>query len=121
MADRLCPPQSKGAKEKVVTRILVSRCEVDLMKIRAEFRKLHQRSLFQTISVSRGGGDRYRPGPLTPDRKYTFISHFLFMVSLFILNASSSGCSEVLNIHQISLPTDPPAGGGDPLSQWVSS
>uniref|UniRef100_H3CF90 Annexin n=1 Tax=Tetraodon nigroviridis TaxID=99883 RepID=H3CF90_TETNG len=48
--------KSKGAKEKVVTRILVSRCEVDLMKIRAEFRKLHQRSLFQTISEHTRGG-----------------------------------------------------------------
>uniref|UniRef100_A0A8C2W9K5 Annexin n=1 Tax=Cyclopterus lumpus TaxID=8103 RepID=A0A8C2W9K5_CYCLU len=42
--------KSKGAKEKVVTRIMVSRCEVDLMKIRTEFRKQHKRSLYQTIS-----------------------------------------------------------------------
>lgn len=41
--------KSKGAKEKVVTRILVSRCEVDLMKIRTEFKKQHGRSLYQTI------------------------------------------------------------------------
>lgn len=44
--------QSKGAKEKVVTRIMVSRCEVDLMKIRTEFKKQHKRSLYQTIAVS---------------------------------------------------------------------
>lgn len=44
--------KSKGAKEKVVTRIMVSRCEVDLMKIRTEFKRLHGRSLYQTISVS---------------------------------------------------------------------
>ncbi|XP_034747260.1 annexin A2-like [Etheostoma cragini] len=42
--------QSKGAKEKVVTRIMVSRCEVDLMKIRTEFRRQHKRSLYQTIA-----------------------------------------------------------------------
>ncbi|TMS01005.1 annexin A2 [Larimichthys crocea] len=42
--------KSKGAKEKVVTRIVVSRCEVDLMKIRREFKKQHKRSLYQTIA-----------------------------------------------------------------------
>lgn len=42
--------KSKGAKEKVVTRIIVSRCEVDLMKIRTEFKKQHKRSLYQTIA-----------------------------------------------------------------------
>ncbi|KAM4602465.1 annexin A2b [Polymixia lowei] len=42
--------KSKGAKEKVVTRIIVSRCEVDLMKIRTEFKKQHGKSLYQTIS-----------------------------------------------------------------------
>uniref|UniRef100_A0A8D3DI67 Annexin n=1 Tax=Scophthalmus maximus TaxID=52904 RepID=A0A8D3DI67_SCOMX len=42
--------KSKGAKEKVVTRIMVSRCEVDLMKIRTEFKRQHRRSLYQTIA-----------------------------------------------------------------------
>uniref|UniRef100_A0A667ZHV0 Annexin n=1 Tax=Myripristis murdjan TaxID=586833 RepID=A0A667ZHV0_9TELE len=42
--------QSKGAKEKVVTRIIVSRCEVDLMKIRSEFKRQHGRSLYHTIT-----------------------------------------------------------------------
>ncbi|XP_053281936.1 annexin A2-B [Pleuronectes platessa] len=42
--------KGKGAKEKVVTRILVSRCEVDLMKIRTEFKREHKRSLYQTIA-----------------------------------------------------------------------
>uniref|UniRef100_A0A3P9L105 Annexin n=1 Tax=Oryzias latipes TaxID=8090 RepID=A0A3P9L105_ORYLA len=42
--------KSKGAKEKVLTRIMVSRCEVDLMKIRTEFKKHHRRSLYQTIA-----------------------------------------------------------------------
>uniref|UniRef100_A0A3Q4AEW0 Annexin n=1 Tax=Mola mola TaxID=94237 RepID=A0A3Q4AEW0_MOLML len=42
--------KSKGAKEKVVTRIMVSRCELDLMKIRSEFKRHHKRSLYQTIT-----------------------------------------------------------------------
>lgn len=42
--------KGKGAKEKVVTRILVSRCEVDLMKIRTEFKRQHKKSLYQTIA-----------------------------------------------------------------------
>uniref|UniRef100_A0A8K9UHE6 Annexin n=1 Tax=Oncorhynchus mykiss TaxID=8022 RepID=A0A8K9UHE6_ONCMY len=42
--------KGKSAKEKVVTRIVVSRCEVDLMKIRTEFKKLNQKSLYQTIA-----------------------------------------------------------------------
>ncbi|XP_058485036.1 annexin A2-like [Solea solea] len=42
--------KAKGAKEKVVTRVMVSRCEVDLMKIRTEFKRLHRRSLYQTIA-----------------------------------------------------------------------
>uniref|UniRef100_A0AAZ3Q1D1 Annexin n=1 Tax=Oncorhynchus tshawytscha TaxID=74940 RepID=A0AAZ3Q1D1_ONCTS len=44
--------KGKSAKEKVVTRIMVSRCEVDLMKIRTEFKSQTGKSLFQTISVS---------------------------------------------------------------------
>ncbi|MBN3314086.1 ANX2A protein, partial [Atractosteus spatula] len=42
--------KSKGAKEKVLTRIMLSRCEVDLMKIRAEFKKQYGKSLYQTIA-----------------------------------------------------------------------
>uniref|UniRef100_A0A8C7JM31 Annexin n=1 Tax=Oncorhynchus kisutch TaxID=8019 RepID=A0A8C7JM31_ONCKI len=42
--------KGKSAKEKVVTRIMVSRCEVDLMKIRTEFKSQTGKSLFQTIS-----------------------------------------------------------------------
>nr|XP_020458342.1 annexin A2-like isoform X3 [Monopterus albus]AAV31758.1 annexin A2 [Monopterus albus] len=42
--------KSKGAKEKVVTRIMVSRCEVDLMKIRTEFKRHQKRSLYQAIA-----------------------------------------------------------------------
>ncbi|TSM20270.1 Annexin A2-A [Bagarius yarrelli] len=39
----------KSVKEKVVTRIMVSRCEVDLMKIRMEFKAHFGKSLYQTI------------------------------------------------------------------------
>lgn len=42
--------QSKGAKDKLLTRIMVSRCEVDLLKIRTEFKKQYSKSLYQTIS-----------------------------------------------------------------------
>ncbi|KAG7280061.1 hypothetical protein CRUP_030517 [Coryphaenoides rupestris] len=42
--------KSKGAKEKVVTRIMVSRCEVDLGKIRTEFKSQYGQSLHQTIA-----------------------------------------------------------------------
>ncbi|XP_052004496.1 annexin A2b [Xyrauchen texanus] len=42
--------KSKSVKEKVVTRIIVARCEVDLMKIRAEFKRNFGKSLYQAIS-----------------------------------------------------------------------
>ncbi|XP_060796615.1 annexin A2-A-like [Neoarius graeffei] len=42
--------KGKSIKEKVVTRIMVSRCEVDLMKIRMEFKTQFGKSLYQTIS-----------------------------------------------------------------------
>lgn len=48
----VCVLQSKGAKEKVVTRIMISRCEVDLKKIRSEYKAQFGKSLYQTISVS---------------------------------------------------------------------
>lgn len=44
--------QTKSVKDKVVTRIIVSRCEVDLMKIRTEFKRNFGKSLHQTILVS---------------------------------------------------------------------
>lgn len=42
--------KSKGAKEKVLTRIMVSRCEVDLMEIRSEFKNHFGKTLYQTIA-----------------------------------------------------------------------
>ncbi|KAJ3594265.1 hypothetical protein NHX12_006596 [Muraenolepis orangiensis] len=51
LANRLSEAmKSKGAKEKVVTRIIVSRCEVDLMKIRSEFKRQNGKSLYRTLS-----------------------------------------------------------------------
>ncbi|KAM8860402.1 annexin A2-like [Synchiropus picturatus] len=41
--------KSKGAKEKVVTRIIVSRCEVDLKKICVEYKAHYGQSLQKTI------------------------------------------------------------------------
>ncbi|CAK6951028.1 annexin A2-like [Scomber scombrus] len=41
--------KSKGAKEKVVTRIIVSRCEVDLKKICSEYKAQYGQSLQKTI------------------------------------------------------------------------
>lgn len=42
--------KSKGAKEKVLTRIIVSRCEVDLRKICTEYKAQFGQSLQKTIS-----------------------------------------------------------------------
>ncbi|XP_029009498.1 annexin A2-like [Betta splendens] len=42
--------KSKGAKEKVVTRIIVSRCEVDLKKVCSEYKAHFGQSLQKTIS-----------------------------------------------------------------------
>lgn len=42
--------KSKGAKEKLVTRIIVSRCEVDLKKICTEYKAYYGQTLQKTIS-----------------------------------------------------------------------
>uniref|UniRef100_A0A3B4DX80 Annexin n=1 Tax=Pygocentrus nattereri TaxID=42514 RepID=A0A3B4DX80_PYGNA len=47
--------KGKSAKEKILTRIIVSRCEVDLMKIRSEFKRQFGKSLFQTIAEQTKG------------------------------------------------------------------
>ncbi|XP_058638310.1 annexin A2b [Onychostoma macrolepis] len=41
--------KTKSVKDKVITRIIVSRCEVDLMKVCAEFKRKFGKSLYQTI------------------------------------------------------------------------
>ncbi|KAG8012657.1 Annexin A2-A [Nibea albiflora] len=44
--------KSKGAKEKMVTRIIVSRCEVDLKKVCSEYKSSFGQSLQKTILTS---------------------------------------------------------------------
>lgn len=51
-ADLCSSAQSKGAKEKIVTRTVVSRCEVDLKKICSEYKTNFGQSLQKTIMVS---------------------------------------------------------------------
>ncbi|XP_072517148.1 annexin A2b [Salminus brasiliensis] len=47
--------KTKSVKEKVLTRIIVSRCEIDLMKICTEFKRQFGKSLYQTISEQTKG------------------------------------------------------------------
>uniref|UniRef100_A0A8C9Z7R6 Annexin n=1 Tax=Sander lucioperca TaxID=283035 RepID=A0A8C9Z7R6_SANLU len=51
-ADLCLSVQGKGAKEKIVTRIIVSRCEVDLKKICSQYKTNFGQSLQKTIMVS---------------------------------------------------------------------
>ncbi|XP_076880287.1 annexin A2b isoform X2 [Brachyhypopomus gauderio] len=51
--------KGKGVKEKVVNRIIISRCEIDLLKIRKEFKKQFSKSLYATI-VEHTRGDYQR-------------------------------------------------------------
>lgn len=44
--------QGAGTDETTLTRVMVSRGEIDMLDIRAEFKKLYQRSLYKEISVS---------------------------------------------------------------------
>ena len=46
-------PQSKGAKEKLLTRIIVSRCEVDLKRICSEYKANFGQSVQKTILVNK--------------------------------------------------------------------
>ena len=48
-----------GTDETTLTRVMVSRGEIDMLDIRAEFKKLYQRSLYKEISsdVSGNYGD----------------------------------------------------------------
>ena len=44
--------QGLGTDEATLTRILVSRSEIDMLDIRAEFKKLYEESLHSAIEVS---------------------------------------------------------------------
>ena len=48
--------QGGGTDEATITRIMVSRSEVDLLDIRAEFKKHYEHSLHSAIKVRRWGG-----------------------------------------------------------------
>lgn len=50
-------PQGKGTKDKILTRIMVSRAEVDMLKIKSEFKRKYGKSLYYFIQVSDGGGE----------------------------------------------------------------
>lgn len=45
--------QGKGTRDKVLIRIMVSRSEVDMLKIRSEFKRKYGKSLYYYIQVSR--------------------------------------------------------------------
>uniref|UniRef100_A0A8C4R529 Annexin n=1 Tax=Eptatretus burgeri TaxID=7764 RepID=A0A8C4R529_EPTBU len=67
-ADKLYASLKDGAKERVLTRVMVTRCEVDMLDIRKEFKKRFGKSLYnyiasktkgdyQTILLGMCGGD----------------------------------------------------------------
>ncbi|XP_078394048.1 annexin A2-like, partial [Cetorhinus maximus] len=59
LAERLqSSMKSLGTKDKTLTRLLVSRCEIDLLSIRAEFRKKYGKSLYSTIQGDTKGDYR---------------------------------------------------------------
>lgn len=56
--------QGKGTRDKVLIRIMVSRSEVDMLKIRSEFKKKYGKSLYYYIQVRPPG----RQGAGVPGR-----------------------------------------------------
>ncbi|KFP79820.1 Annexin A2, partial [Apaloderma vittatum] len=42
----------KGTRDKVLIRIMVSRCEVDMLKIKSEFKRKYGKSLYYFIQVN---------------------------------------------------------------------
>lgn len=44
--------QGKGTRDKVLIRIMISRSEVDMLKIRSEFKRKYGKSLYYYIQVS---------------------------------------------------------------------
>ncbi|NXO25837.1 ANXA2 protein, partial [Cisticola juncidis] len=52
-ADRLYDSmKGKGTRDKVLIRIMVSRCEVDMLKIKSEFKRKYGKSLYYFIQAS---------------------------------------------------------------------
>nr|XP_056721950.1 annexin A2 [Euleptes europaea] len=55
-ADRLCESmKGKGTKDKVLIRIMASRCEVDMLKIKSEFKRKYGKSLYYCIQQETKG------------------------------------------------------------------
>lgn len=52
MCDFVCS-QGSGYKGKILTRILVSRSEIDLAHIKQEYQKIFSKSLYQDIQVNK--------------------------------------------------------------------
>ena len=46
-------PQGSGTRTKILTRIMVSRSEVDLARIKQEYKKTFGKTLYQEILVSK--------------------------------------------------------------------
>ncbi|NWS19970.1 ANXA2 protein, partial [Pachyramphus minor] len=47
--------QGKGTRDKVLIRIMVSRCEVDMLKIKSEFKRKYGKSLYYFIQANTKG------------------------------------------------------------------
>ncbi|XP_048476334.1 annexin A2-like [Rhincodon typus] len=47
--------KSLGTRDKILTRVLATRCEIDLLSIRAEFRKKYGKSLYSAIQADTKG------------------------------------------------------------------
>lgn len=55
--------QGKGTRDKVLIRVMVSRSEVDMLKIKSEFKRKYGKSLYYFIQVGEQE-DGARPRPL---------------------------------------------------------
>ncbi|NWR17563.1 ANXA2 protein, partial [Emberiza fucata] len=55
-ADRLYDSmKGKGTRDKVLIRIMVSRCEADMLKIKSEFKRKYGKSLYYFIQANTKG------------------------------------------------------------------
>lgn len=56
-------PQGKGTRKNILTRIMVSRSEIDMKRIKEEYQKNYGKTLYQEILVSRRTNKDYNPIP----------------------------------------------------------